>query len=365
VVPLRLHRRIPFVRRPFFQRDSAIGERDRLAVELESSLERISKYSDYVDRSGAVLQYRQAYFEVRGRVAPDPGLPTTRPWPKADDDLSYAEKLLGLLNIKGSKGAEIGPLNAPIVSKSQASNVLYVDHLDTDGIKAKYPSLAESILDIDRPIMNHSLEETLRNDAPLDYLVASQVFEHVANPIRWLREIAAVLCEGGLLSLSLPDRRVTFDLLREETRASDIVAAYAEDVDIPDVRGVYDHHSLASFVNMHWATPASVYPEQVIAGRGAVKPKLATDAPPLAFIERTKHGEYLDVHAWVFTPPSFLLAMAQLTGDGLLPYCLHQFYPTNSNAPDQGNSSFVVALRKAEGVTVADRRRSYLEPLGE
>ena len=95
------------------------------------------------------------------------------------------------------RGAEIGPLNIPVTSKL-TSKVLYVDHLDTDGIKSKYPSLS-GIVDIDRPMVNHSLTDTLQDDAPLDYLVASQVFEHVANPIRWLREIAAVLREGGFI----------------------------------------------------------------------------------------------------------------------------------------------------------------------
>ncbi len=383
MIPFLIHRRIPFVRRPFYQRDEAIVQRDRAAAERDAlvaqrdralnerdalALERAALIAEraeltrYTGTLGATLQYRQAYFEMRGHVAPGLALPMARPWPRPDNGLSYEQKLLGMLDLSAGRGAEIGPLNIPITSKL-TSKVLYVDHLDTDGIKTKYPTLS-GIVDIDRPMVNDSLTDTLQDDAPLDYLVASQVFEHVANPIRWLREIAAVLREGGLISLSLPDRRLTFDLLREETRAADIVAAYYGDFDTPDVRNVYDHHSLAGFVNTHWATEASVYPDEVICSGGAVKPKLASD-DHLAYVERARNGEYLDVHAWVFTPPSFLLVMAQLAGDGFLPYRLHQFYPTNSNAADRGNSSFTAVLERIDGVPSAKLRESYLAPLGE
>jgi hypothetical protein len=267
MIPFLIHRRIPFVRRPFYQRDEAIVQRDRAAAERDRALserdalalerevliadraaaerdalvaqrnralserdalalERAALIAEreeltrYTGNLGATLQYRLAYFEMRGHIAPGLGLPMARSWQRPDNGLSYEQKLLGMFDLSAGRGAEIGPLNIPITSKL-TSEVRYVDHLDTDGIKTKYPSLS-GIVDIDRPMVNDSLTDTLQDDAPLDYFVASQVFEHVANPVRWLREIAAVLRECGLLSLSLPDRRLTFDLLREETRAADI-----------------------------------------------------------------------------------------------------------------------------------------------
>ena len=153
-------------------------------------------------------------------------------------------------------------------------------------------------------------------------------------------------------------------MLREETRAADIVAAYLEDSSTPNVRCVYDYHSLASFVNMTWATPESVLPEEVVSGGGAIRPKNVTDEP-MALTNQAKGGEYLDVHAWVFTPPSFLLVMARIAGEGFLPFRLHQFYPTNMSTPDRDNHSFTVVLEKdANGTSIAEMRRSYLRPLG-
>src|SRR5262249_30299231 len=179
----------------------------------------LSQYREYVDRLPPVLRYRQAYFEINGSIAPGAGIPVARAWPEEDKGISYEDKLLGKLELSNGKGAEIGPLNLPVTSKRKC-NVLYVDHLDTDGLRKKYQTdpTVKGIVEIDRPLVNGSLKETLIADAPLDYIVASQVFEHVPNLLQWLQEGAAVLRTGGLLAISLPDRRMTFDFLREETQ---------------------------------------------------------------------------------------------------------------------------------------------------
>ncbi len=341
-----------------------IDQRDDLQNRLNEHSSLLEMYSYYVNTTGVVLQYREAHYQIHGAIAPAPALPTSRAWPREDTGLSYREKLIGLLPLSTGVGAEIGPLDIPIISKDE-SQVLYVDHLTTEGLQKKYTHLTD-IVSVDRPMVNDSLAETLCSDAPLDFLLGSQVFEHVPNPIRWLQEAATVLRSGGLLALSLPDRRMTFDFLREETQPADIVAAYLNDATIPDIQRVYDHHSLASFVNMEWATPVSVYPEKVVAGQGSVSPIRATKNH-LSFVQRVKdEGEYLDVHCWVFTPPSFLLTMAQLAADGFLQFRCYQFYPTTPSFPDRGNSSFTIILEKVEkDVTPEEMRRSFLSPLGQ
>ena len=50
LIPFQLHRRIPFVRRPFFQRDQAIAERDRLLRELSQARREIDRQNDEIAR---------------------------------------------------------------------------------------------------------------------------------------------------------------------------------------------------------------------------------------------------------------------------------------------------------------------------
>ena len=84
MIPFLIYRRIPFVRRPFYQRDEAIVQRDRAAAERDVlvaqrdralnerdalALERAAPIAEreeltrYTGTLGATLQYRQAYFE--------------------------------------------------------------------------------------------------------------------------------------------------------------------------------------------------------------------------------------------------------------------------------------------------------------
>jgi SAM-dependent methyltransferase len=321
--------------------------------------------SAYLDRDPLVLQYRRAHVEGRGFVAPGAAVPTARPWPRSHVGLTYEGRLTGLLP-KDKRGAEIGPLNIPLLSKGK-HNVLYVDHLDAEGLRKKYPGV-QGIVEIDRPMVNHSLADTLKADYPLAYICASQVMEHVPNPIRWLNEAATALKVGGLFALSLPDRRFTFDLFREESRTTDIVAAYLNDLQVPDVRAVYDNQLLATAVNVPWLRDDYMTPDQVFAGRGALSP--AKVQPDHMLPTRVAQaGEYLDQHCWVFTSPNFLMIMAQLASDGMIPFRCHQFYPTSSGKDgiyDRSLSSFTIVLEKVDGATpTGELRRSFLMALGE
>lgn len=323
---------------------------------------KLMQYQSYVDSLPLVLQYRQAYYESKGKIADGVALPTTHIWPPVDKEMSYKDKLVSLLKLSTSRGIELGPLHIPIIVKDNNVNILYVDHLDTDGLRKKYSNVHD-IVEVDRVLSNNSIKETFCNDHPFDYIIASQVGEHVPDLIRWFQDIESVLQIGGILSIALPDRRTTFDFFREETRMSDIIAAYFGNDIIPSVRAVYDHHSLANFINMD--SPDSLSPDKIIAGYGSTKPKLATDYY-MDFVNKANSGEYLDVHCWVFTPLSFLLIMYQLVNNGFTTLRLKQFYPTDFKSNDRSNQSFIMLLEKVESSVSKDEiKNSYLEPLGD
>lgn len=76
---------------------------------------------------------------------------------------------------------------------------------------------------IDVDLQRGSLVEQCRDLAPFDYAVASHVFEHLPNPVGWLRDVAALLVPRGVIALAVPDRRFTFDFFRRETTAARIL----------------------------------------------------------------------------------------------------------------------------------------------
>lgn len=355
----------------FFNRLLGSGQSDQPLEPLSASpspatqapAPRSDAVKRYLDRTPAVLMYRRAYYETFGTVAPGEGLPSARTWPPDRRRLSYSEKLMALLPADG-RGAEIGALNKPTLTKARFPGLLYVDHLETEALRAKYQGLP-GIVEVDRPMPDGRLTSALGRDTPLDFLCASQVFEHVPDPIGWMRDAADVLKPGGLLSMSLPDRRLTFDLYREETRAADMVAAHLAGAQVPDVRAVYDNQALAAAVNVTFIRDDSISPEQVVAGGGAVIAPFISD-DPMPLTEAAQGGEYLDTHCWVFTPPGFLLVMAQLARHGFVPFLCKQFWPTTRAKIDRSWESFTAVLEKPTAdVTREEIARSYLMALGE
>jgi SAM-dependent methyltransferase len=64
------------------------------------------------------------------------------------------------------------------------------------------------------------------SDAQYDFVVASHVLEHIANPLRALNEWKRVLKPGGALLILVPDRRNTFDHRRPFTTFEHIEADF-------------------------------------------------------------------------------------------------------------------------------------------
>jgi predicted SAM-dependent methyltransferase len=67
----------------------------------------------------------------------------------------------------------------------------------------------------------HHLPKTKR--ASLDYVCASNVLEHLTNPIKAILEWMRILKPGGMLWLKIPDKRKTFDKNRERTKFAHLI----------------------------------------------------------------------------------------------------------------------------------------------
>jgi hypothetical protein len=97
------------------------------------------------------------------------------------------EKLRFGLDFGSMTGIEIGPSFRPVVAKNEG-DVIYVDHLDTELLKAKYaddPNVDTcKIVSVDAVWGSQTLLQGVGRR--VDYVIASHVAEHVPDLVGWL-----------------------------------------------------------------------------------------------------------------------------------------------------------------------------------
>lgn len=260
--------------------------------------------------------------------------------------MTRIERLLAKIDPTTQSGLEIGALCRPAVSPGTGP-IRYADHMDTAGLRGKYandPNVdIEKIVDVSVVWGAQTLLQAV-GDERFDYVIASHVIEHVPDTVGWLREIAAVLKPGGVLSLAIPDKRYTFDALRELSTFASLVDAFLMGRRHPAFREVLDHFS--SVV----AVPGQVSAQSIWRGEVA-----AQDLPPAHpglidslgedglrhYFNTINEGLYMDVHVHVFTPESFVNLLARLAGVGLLEYRVAAYFPTELD-----DMEFFISLEK-------------------
>ena len=272
------------------------------------------------------------------------------------------ERILGGLDLHRLKGLEIGAQHAPLVAKTE-SDVRYVDYATTDEIRAGWTKShvvdPGSLVDVDIVWGVTPLRDTV--PAPVDYIVASHVIEHVPDLVGWLAELRAALKDDGVVCLAIPDRRFTFDLFRAESVMSEVIEAHLAGHRQPTLRQVFDALSRTR-PNDHtqaWESDPKArlapIPEKLQRAYETVRDLAASP-------------RYFDTHCWVFTPASFLDICEGLHALGLLPFRIVHFGPT-----PRGELEFYARLAPAQtpdqiAASLADARRALAaapKPPGE
>ena len=136
------------------------------------------------------------------------------------------------------QGVEIGPGHVPFPVPNRVT-VRYIDRWEPSENSSLFPELGESpgfpppdiVSDLDIDRLGGLADESQ------DFVIASHVIEHLANPLAMLVDIHRVLRAGGLLILLVPDRHRTFDRNRQPTPLAHLVDEYDR-----DVREVDDAH---------------------------------------------------------------------------------------------------------------------------
>jgi len=238
--------------------------------------------------------------------------------------MTRREKLLFNLDLKTMRGIEIGPLANHIVDKRDSA-VLYVDHADEESLKIKYatdPNVdVGKIVAVDATWGSQTLREALWDRGMFDYVIASHVLEHVPDMLGWLTEIAEVLRPGGQLSLAIPDKRFTFDYLRQPSRLNEVIDAYLRHNRQPAPGQIFDYNANAVELDLVAAWEDKIDESSL---RHYANLRYALDRS----IESVREKKYIDSHCWVLTTESLLSLLLDLVEVDLLPYrCVYLYEP--------------------------------------
>lgn len=228
-----------------------------------------------------------------------------------------------------AQGLEFGPADNP-TALPEGIRVLYVDH--ALGAGADRPGAVP----IDHAWTGSgSLVEGLGRQG-FDFAIAAQVAQYVPNLLGWFRGIHDALRPGGVLNLTLPDRRFMFDAGRADSTIAELVEADLLAYTRPSPRQIFAHTHQALAID----------PERIWEGADpAEAPRLCGDAAltraHAQAVEALAPGAYPGCHCWVFTPLAFLDALEAAARLGLFPMVLNRIAAT-----EPGGFEFSVSMRR-------------------
>ena len=239
-------------------------------------------------------------------------------------DLSLSKRaLLKLLDDVDSKKKilEVGPLNAPLLKKSDA-DIYYADIYSTSEIKKRFS--VDNAVAIDFVIKN-GYEKTFSDfNLKFDYILLNNVLEHIPNPINTLLDMSKILNKNGKIGLLLPDREFFIDFYRENTSFVDWFDVYMRGEKNSSPRLALDfklNHINERNPRKFWKTDVVDYPNPDIGKCLELYSDLIVDYD----------NNYFDEHYWAFTDRSFLRIIENLLKINIFPFKISNFYPTAFN----------------------------------
>lgn len=219
------------------------------------------------------------------------------------------ERVLEGLNLEGL-GLEIGGGPWPLVAGDPSLTVRSLDHLDREGLVAKYEAMGadtSGIRQIDY-VWSGQRYIDLVGDARFDWIVASHVIEHVPDLVGFLNQCAEILKPDGVLTLIVPDRRCEFDYFRMPSGLGSVLDAHIQGrtLSSPGLAAEFALYQAALDGREIWGAE----------DRGTLALRHPASLARKLY-DRAAGGEYLDIHAWVFTPNSFRLIVEDLHSLGI------------------------------------------------
>jgi len=140
-------------------------------------------------------------------------------------------------------GVELGPGHHPMPIPFPGVSVRYVDRWQPEENLALFTNL-ESGASFPKPDIVANLDvdrlSAIAGETQ-DFVIASHLLEHLADPLTQLGDIHRVLKPGGVVLVFLPDRRHTFDRKRSATPLAHLIAEHRDRVTVVSDEHIEDY----------------------------------------------------------------------------------------------------------------------------
>jgi SAM-dependent methyltransferase len=221
-------------------------------------------------------------------------------------------------------GLEISPSYNPIVPKSSGRNIETLDHATAEELRHKYkddPHVDISkIEDVDYVSGGGSIQQAIGKTRYYDYILASHLVEHLPDLLGFLKDCESLLKDDGVLVLAVPDKRFCFDVFQNLSSTGDLLQAHLEK------RSRHSPGKLFDFIGYRAMRGPSIAWDS--ANRDPLAYEFNLDQAQSWFTTAQHSEEYVDIHAWRFTPSSFRLILHDLHQIGAIALREDKFHDT-------------------------------------
>lgn len=248
------------------------------------------------------------------------------------------------------RGIEVAPYFNHAVPKKEGYKTLVMDVFETEVLR-EYARQDKNIPDHkiadieDVDIVGDAsdiaaLAKPVIGSEGVSFIVSSHNFEHLPNPIKFLKGCSEILVEGGVISMAIPDYRACFDHYRMPTRLSDWLRAYYEDSDTAAPERIFDAEAVGADYHDGMRTRQSYNMDRILPDKFVPWTNLKTSFDN--YLQRLERPcPYADRHFSVLFGHSFELMLRDLIYLDLLNLEVLEVTPTRGH-------EFFVHLRKTE-----------------
>ncbi len=148
-----------------------------------------------------------------------------RTWKAVRGDDRIGRPEVARAYIRG-RGLEIGALHRPLRLPAKA-HASYVDRLPEPQLRLQYPELNRHRL-VTVDVVDEAERLGTVADESQDFVIANHFLEHCEDPIGTLKTFLRVLRPGGVIYLTAPDKRYTFDRDRPVTSLEHLLRDHEE-----------------------------------------------------------------------------------------------------------------------------------------